>query len=98
MDGAVVAFAFGVADSMAGVVEQVWQVAFEHLGDFGDGLESAADGPGVPTIEEIFGGRTVEVSPKPAELFLDGPGARGFEAAFLDGVEGAALLGGHIGF
>ena len=78
MDLAVESFAHGIGDPMSEVGQEVGEMAFEGLGDFHHGRQSAADRPAVPVIKELLRVAGVAILPEPTELFLDRPGPRGF--------------------
>ena len=94
LDFAVEAFADGVGDRLPEVAQQVRQVTLEHLG-FGDNRwQLAAYGPAIPIAEEGEGARGIDVLPKAAKVFLDGPGPAGFQSLILQGGQLALSLVG----
>ena len=78
-DFAVESLGDGVGDVMAAVVHDVVQAFADHLRDLLDRFQPAADGPRVPTLEELASGGGSRVMPQVAEMFFENPGAARFQ-------------------
>ncbi len=76
----------GIGDVMAAIADDVVQAFADHLRDFFDRFQAAADGPRVPALEELASGGGSRVMPQIAEVFFENP-----RAASLQEVDGQRL-------
>ena len=63
LDFTVEPFGDGVGNRVPQIGEDVFQMAFDHPGNFDDGLELAAGNPTEPVFEELAGATLVAIGP-----------------------------------
>ena len=79
LNAAVETFADGVGNVMLEVRQNVRKPVLDHLGNLHHRLQTAATGPGIPTLKIGPGAARVAVRPEPTEVFLQRPRSRGLQ-------------------